>query len=229
MKKLVDNFDRIRELLTWENPGDYYYVQLILRKKDAATTFGNKNNSARLITTYQFFDIERFDLKRAEIIRLCESERCRAGINLNKRNEELITYELNCQLADRIRSKNFKGINGILNTANGAKINDEEEENELIFKGSTDKYWLLDCDSLEEYTVALRILNEVDLRPVGNKIIAVLPTYSGYHIITNRFDRQYFDNECRSILGKTVDIHKNNPVCLYYPEKDVEDETLSED
>lgn len=215
MKQAVDNFDRIAPLLHWENENEYYYCQLILRKKDGATTFGNKNNSARLIKSYQFFNIDQFLNKRTEIIEQCENFKCRAGINLNKRHEERVTYELLRQVTDRIITKNFKGINGILNTVNGAQT-------------STDKVWLIDCDSEAEYEDVVASLMDESIRPNdGPKILAVLPTYSGQHIITRRFDVQTFTrvmgekNLLRGVHAMHIpDIHKNNPVALYYPSKD---------
>lgn len=215
MKQAVDNFDLIAPLLHWENENEYYYCQLILRKKDGATTFGNKNNSARLIKSYCFFNIEQFLNKKLEIIEQCEKFKCRAGINLNKRHEERVTYELLRQLTDRIITKNFKGINGILNTVNGAQT-------------SSDKVWLIDCDSQEEYEDVLEALSSETVRPEGEKVLQVLPTYSGQHVITRRFDVQQFNflmskhNLKRGMpaMQHIPDIHKNNPVALYYPSKD---------
>lgn len=205
MKEAVNNFYQVAKLLTWEKPGDYYYVQLILRKKDGATTFANKNNSARLIKTYQFFNLEQFLAKEIEIIELCELCKCRAGINLNVRNEEAVAYKLLTNLAERISSRNFKGINGILNTTNGGVKSD-------------DRIWLIDCDSEDEYYAVRNVLSDETLRPLEHKILAVLPTYTGKHIITRTFDRETFDKNLH-IHGVAVDIHKNNPAALYYPSK----------
>lgn len=202
----VNNFEQIAPLLKWEEVGDYYYVQLILRKKDGATTFGNKNNSARLIKTYCFFNLESFLRKEEEIIQLCDLFKCRAGISLNRRNEQRITVELLKQLADRIASYNYIGINGLLNTANGRQT-------------SQDRTWLIDCDTIDEHEKVLSILSLQDIKPLGNKVITALPTYSGHHIITNKFDVFHFNQACK-VAGVNVEIHKNNPVALYYPEKE---------
>ncbi|WP_159467934.1 hypothetical protein [Dyadobacter sp. 3J3] len=201
----VNNFQQIRSLLNWESDGDYYYCQLILRKKDGATTFGNKNNSARLIKTYCFFNFEQFDQKQDEIIQLCEEFKCRAGISLNKRNEERITLELLKQITERIISKNHIGINGILNSANGQQT-------------SKDRFWLIDCDSPEEMAIASQILSDESIKPDGNKILTTIPTYDGFHLVTNKFDVMYFNKLCQE-KGISVEIHKNNPVALYYPSK----------
>lgn len=204
MKHEVNNFKIIEPLLKWEQEGDYYYVQLFLRKKDQTTTFGNKNNSARLIKAYCFFSMEQFISKQEEIITLCNTFKCRAGINLNVRNEKEVAYELLENLADRLKSHNYKGINGILNTTNGAVK-------------SRDKFWLIDCDSEFEFKVIEEILNSKDLRPEGNKILAVLPTFSGQHIMTTRFDVMVFKKLLWDKNMVNVEIHKNNPFALFYP------------
>lgn len=205
MKQKVDNFDLITPLLKWEKPGDYAYCQVFLRKKDFTTTFGNKNNSARLIKSYCFFNEEQLFSKKEEITKLCDLYGARAGINLNIRNEEEVAYELLENLADRLKSKNYRGINGILNTTNGSVK-------------SRDKFWLIDCDSEEEFQSVTNILNSENIKPEGNKIISILPTYSAKHIITTRFDRKIFNEMCEKVNIK-VDIHSNNPTALYYPEQ----------
>lgn len=205
--KAVNNFSLVRPLLTWDNDGDYYYCQLILRKKDGATTFGNKNNNARLIKTYTFFNLDQFDKKQEEIIQLCELFHCRAGISLNKRNEKRIAMELLHQLSARLISDNFIGINGILNNANGRQT-------------SKDRFWLIDCDTQDEFDKVMYILQDESIRPIGEKVITTLPTYNGYHIVTGKFDVFHFNQLCNSANVK-VEIHKNNPVALYYPEKQI--------
>ena len=207
MKPEVNNIDLILPLLKWEKTGDYFYLQIFLRKVDNTTTFGNKNNSARLIKAYCFFNQEQILAKTEEIIKLCNLYKARAGINLNIRNEEEVAYELLENLADRLKSKNYRGINGILNTTNGSVK-------------SRDKYWLIDCDSEEEFNIVFEILNSETIRPEGNKIVAVLPSYKGKHVITKRFDRLTFNNLLVEKLGKTIDLHTNNPAAYFYPQQD---------
>lgn len=207
MKQRVDNFDLIYPLLEWKKEGDYFYVQLFLRKKDLTTSFGNKNNSARLIKSYCFFNLEQFKSKREEITKLCEFFKCRAGINLNIRNEEEVGFELLINIAERLKSKNYKGINGVLNTTNGSLK-------------SKDKFWLIDCDSSEEFLAVEDILQDVTIKPEGDKIIEVIPTYSGKHIITKGFDRNHFDQLLLKKYNLTVEIHKNNPTALYYSQQE---------
>jgi hypothetical protein len=48
------------------------------------------------------------------------------------------------------------------------------------------------------------------------KVIKVIPTKSGYHLITKRFDVMTF-NKIMSLQGDVPDIQKKNPTLLYLP------------
>lgn len=201
MKQEVNNFEKIYPLLNFQKEGDFYYIALILRKKDKTTTFGNKNNSARIIKTYNVYNLDYLKIKEQEIKTLCNVFGCRAGIYLNRRNDKEVAYEMNVRVSMRLQEKqyNFKGL---YDTCVGKVKSD-------------DKFWLLDCDSIEEYEKVKQVLSNESIKPIGNKIITTLPTYNGFHVVTNKFDRMTFDN----LLGDTkIEIHKNNPFCLYYPE-----------
>jgi len=51
-----------------------------------------------------------------------------------------------------------------------------------------------------------------NLRPEGPKVEVVIPTKSGVHLITKRFDVMEFKKQYPDI-----DIQKKNPTLLYYP------------
>lgn len=49
------------------------------------------------------------------------------------------------------------------------------------------------------------------IEPKGDKILAVIPTLNGVHLITKPFNLQKFKE-----LYPLIDVHKNNPTLLYY-------------
>ena len=49
-------------------------------------------------------------------------------------------------------------------------------------------------------------------RPIGQKVISIVPTKSGVHLISKPFDLQEFTKKYPHI-----DIHKDNPTNLYIP------------
>lgn len=197
----INNFKLISPFLKWENKGDFYNIQLLLRKVDGTTTFGNKNNSARLIKSYHFYNLEQLLQKEKEIIQICELFGCRAGINLNPVNNERVAKVLNVHLAERILSGNFEGITGILKGAIGSCVN-------------SGKHWLVDVDDKKDLKTTISNIKKCRSE-YENIIKLVLPTYKGFHLITERFNREQFSK----LSKEHVDIHDNVLGALYYPNK----------
>ncbi len=84
-----------------------------------------------------------------------------------------------------------------------------------------EKRWIVDIDMKSEEAL-LKIMKLVNsCRPEGNKIYATIPTKSGYHLITGRFDVMTF-NKIMSLQGDVPDIQKKNPTLLFLP-KSLED------
>ena len=79
----IDNFDLIEENLKFESNDDFYFLQVIQRKKDGNVT-GRGNNGARLIKAYYIHSIDYLEEKKQKIIELCQSNNARAYIHLNK-------------------------------------------------------------------------------------------------------------------------------------------------
>jgi hypothetical protein len=217
---MVNNFNIIRPLLDWGGELDFYTVGLILRKKDQTTTYGNKNNSARIIKMYYFFEQNQFDEKEVEIKALCEEFGCRAGIYLNRRNLKDMAYDMQIMLAQAIHDGSYRRILGLFDTVVGTKQ-------------STDKIKFLDCDSQQEYNVIKRLLQDPGLRPYDtDKIIAEIPTNSGMHVVVKRFDVDYFKKLIAAEPDFIFDYDHSeqcvNPTALYYPIKNDIDKAARE-
>ncbi len=202
---MIDNFDLIETLLKFENEDEFYFLQVIQRKKDFEV--GQKrlgrNNNNRLIKAYYIYSVEQLESYKTEIVKLCELFNARAGINLNRRNQKDVAIKCLEILAIALRKNDeFKGVSKIYNSACG-------KEN------STDKLWIIDIDDKYEFdSLGYEMVNylNTELKPEGEKIIAKIPSKSGYHLITKRFDRQSF-----SKIYPHLEIHTNNPTNLYIP------------
>jgi hypothetical protein len=72
--------------------------------------------------------------------------------------------------------------------------------------------WIVDIDDKDEKELAKTIAILDETRPEGNKVEAVIPTKSGYHLITKRFDVKSFSEKYPEI-----DIQRKNPTLLYFP------------
>lgn len=193
---MIDNFKQIRELLSFNNPNWFYFVQIIQRRKEVED-LGSNN---RTIKTYYIDSLEHFDKRKEEIIGLCNYFNARAYIHLNPRNWHQICLQSIKHNAELIISEQFKGIKSQLNTVIGQY-------------GATGwrKTWIVDIDIKDEAFIQ-ELIHKINQRQpvdITNKIIARLETKNGCHLITYPFDTRNWDN--------SVEIHKNNPTNLIIP------------
>lgn len=192
---MVDNIKPIRDLLTFPDDDTFYFLQILRRKKDNED---NKSN-AMVMGQYSITSLSDFDYNVPLIKAICDSTNSRAYINLNPRSIELAALKTNTKIGKQLENKSYISVKNAYQSVCGS----------LGIKKGCKKTWVIDCDEMTlEETKDLGESFKEKL-PVGNKIKAVLPTHSGYHLITSPFD-------CRNISISTKEIHKNRPTLLYY-------------
>lgn len=226
---IIDNFKIFREHLTFENAKkfdpntgnievindtyDRYIVQILQRSKDMKQ-FG-ASTSNRLIKTYEISSLDYFDKKEAHIKDLCRQNCARAYILPQVRS----TYDC---LKEMIKI----GVDNLENPT--IKFQHILRSCMCSMHRSRAKRWILDLDndSMTEYLVNMsncpagqRIWNvESVLKLVQDNLSAcgkdpnsayVVPTKSGFHIITEPFDLQkaykkcnmMFEGEQKKVIG----------------------------
>lgn len=204
---MVNNFELIKPLLTFNSENEFYFVQILQRKKDNPDGYMGSNNSSRLIKAYYINSIEKLNKYTNEMIHFADYFNARVGINLNKRSYYKTAFNTLKIVAEQMHNKNFSAIPNAWNKACG------------VFNGG-DRIWLLDVDKLQEYT---QYKGEEDRytqidylvnnsKPYGHKCIARVPSKNGYHLLVNAFDSREFVKRFPEI-----EIHKNNPTNLYIP------------
>ena len=198
---MTDNFNLIRKLLTFDDKNEFYFVQVIQRKKDhGSKKVSGSNNNSRLIRAYYIYSLEEFDFIKPEVIELCKVYNARAGINLNKRNARtaaLLTVKKTIEL---IIHEEYAHVQRAYNTVCGQI-------------SSKDKFWLLDVDGPGRDLNTMVQIIEKECDPKGEKkFVAVIPSKNGAHLITTSFNSKTF-----SEYYPDVEIHKNNPTNLYIP------------
>jgi len=194
---MIDNFEQIGKLLTFDNNNEFYFVQVIQRKKDHKESNKRlgRNNNARLIKAYYIYSKEQLEEYKEEMIKLSEIFNARIGINLNKRHNRKVALEMMEQLAHCIKSENYF-VSRLYNSCCG-------------MVHSKDKLWILDVDGEIPLTLDYMINS---IQPMGDKIVAKIPTRNGIHYITKPFNSMEFKKHFPQI-----EIHKNNPTVLYIP------------
>lgn len=193
---MIDNFELIASLLKFPNDDIYYHLQIIRRGKDHP----NLPAANRTIKAYFITDVNDLNFYKQEIKDLCKFFEARAYINLAPKSIRKTTMLQLKYLAQRTYEDDFQKIWKSWNTC-AVKIKGEESR------------WVVDIDfSLEKMIYWWDIKEYINEKcePVGNKIISIIPTKNGNHLITIPFNIKQFKEKYPDI-----DVHKNNPTLLY--------------
>ena len=196
---MIDNLGQIKQLLNFENEGDFYMLYVFKRKKDQPEGERDNHQSVRTIKTYCVDSIEYLEKRYDEIKQLCEMFKARAYIHVQKQNHKDVSLEMMMSLAERIK--------------NGQHIQKGLFDSVVGQIKTNEKRWIVDLDTQDEDEV-VRMTKVINItRPEGDKVKCIIPTKNGYHFITDRFDVSQFSN-----VYPDVDIQKKNPTLLFLPE-----------
>ena len=196
---MIDNKEQIKSLLNFSEPGDFYMLYVLKRKKDQPVGERDNHQSVRTIRTYCIKSTEQLDARWEEIVMMCEMFKARAYIHVQKQNHRDVSLNMMVALAQRIQDGNLEQ-QSLFDSVVG-QIKTQE------------KRWIIDIDCTDWHAVTevSQFINS--LRPEGQKVEAVIPTRNGYHLITAKFDVKTFSEKYPEI-----DIQKKNPTLLYYPD-----------
>lgn len=203
----VDCFEQIKKLLTFESTDDFYFLQILQRKKENPQLGSN----SRVIKNYYIKSIQNLNDKYDEIKALCDLFNARASLRLNKRSFEKIGFKTLENIANTMQNREYVHLSKSYDRACGL-LNNEKN-----------KKWIVDVDKNEIIWLE-QIINSIKpCEPLGEKIIVQLPTKSGVHLITKPFNIMQFKEKFRRELEEykvgeiKIDIHKDNPINLYIP------------
>lgn len=195
---MINNLDIIKPLLNFTDEGDFYMLYILKRKKDQPKEERDNHQSSRTIKTYCIDSLDYLDSKYEEIIQLSELFKARAYIHIQKQNHKDVALDMMMLLAERIKNGQHNQKNLFESVVGKVK--------------RMENRWIVDIDDKDEKELAKTIAILDETRPEGNKVEAVIPTKSGYHLITKRFDVDMFRKSYPQ-----VDIQKRSPTLLYFP------------
>lgn len=195
---MINNLDIIKPLLNFTDEGDFYMLYILKRKKDQPKDERDNHQSSRTIKTYCIDSLDYLESKYEEIIQLSELFKARVYIHIQKQNHKYVALDMMMLLAERIK--------------NGQHNQNNLFESVVGKSKRMESRWIVDIDDKDEKELAKTIAILDETRPQGNKVEAVIPTKSGYHLITKRFDVDMFRKSYPQ-----VDIQRKNPTLLYFP------------
>lgn len=198
---IVNNIELAKNLMLFESEDDFYFLQVIQRKKENPQLGSN----SRVIKEYYLKSYENLLDRYDEIKLLCQVFNARAALRINKRSFEQTAFKTLTNIANTMQNKEYRNIKSSYSRACG------------LLTRAKPKKWLIDIDEAD-----LRLKNTIieaieNSRPFG-KILMEVPSKTGVHLITLGFDIGQFENNLEDALGAnapTIDIHKDNFINLY--------------
>lgn len=217
----IDNFDIFRKHLTFKEKTDRYIIHILRRPKDLVKCPEMKdigaNEHQRLLRTYYIDSLEYFDKKISAIKELCTTNKARAYILPQVRNNYECLLSLGEKVLETIRLGNFS-----------AKPEHLLRSAYCEYHKSRDKQWILDLDEKEmtesiyvkkSTEVEKKIWTPDEVMSLVKKNLAscgkdpesayFVKTKSGCHIVTTPFNLQDAFKECSLLFsGERKDVDK---------------------
>lgn len=212
---MTDNFKLIKDFIQsqWGGQFDsftdaFYIVEILGRAKDNANIISHKFKS------YYINNMEDFDKYEQEIKTLCDSLQMRAYVSVNHKSKRHVTLNTMAEYANRIAQDNIDKPYSLFDSC-AAKYVERADQLWIIDVDKDDAdYYSLNApmtveDIVDDY---IKIIESCEPK---KKVVTVIPTKSGRHIVTHPFNTVEFCNKaphCKCMEGL---IKKNNNTLLY--------------
>lgn len=202
--KEVDNFDIIESLMSFNNQNEFYFVQIIQRKKDGNVA-QMSSNGYRTIKTYYIYSLEQLEAKKEKIKELCVHNNARAYIHINKRNASEVALHCIREYAKLVSQGNAYQGYRVYDSACG-----------FCRATGYKPTWIVDVDTKDPKKLQDYINVITTCRGREDRIQKIIPTLHGFHILTSGFDLEQFRQELALLQMPDVDVQKDSPTLLYY-------------
>jgi hypothetical protein len=194
---MTNNIEIITPLLDFKTKDDFYYLQILQRKKENSELGAN----SRVIKNYYITSIDYLNKVYDEIKTLCTIFNARAMLRLNKRSFHNVAFKTMVNIANVMINQDYFNIKSQYDKACGQGHNDNN------------KTWILDIDGeMNRKVNEMIIYIERECQPDGNKFITIIPSKNGSHIITKPFQLDKFKQ-----IYPLIDVQKDNPTNLFIP------------
>lgn len=195
----IDNFNKIHNILDFSNPEDFYFVQVLKRRKDNH----DSEKDVKVVRSYDINSSEDFEKLIPSIKEKCLNNNARAYINLNKKNYRKVAHKMIDIVNKNIYDERYKECSNAFYKAIGnTKRKGNSEENKLM---------IVDIDVIDFKLIlgVVRAIQSLHSRINQNKkdgedfsIKEIIRTVNGCHIVTNPFDVKEFNKIKESLRKK---------------------------
>lgn len=210
---MTNNFEIIRDFLVTQfsrlsgceysaKVDTFYNVVLIGLKKDNPLVIGK-------VKSYTINTIYDLDAYQQEIITICDALKVRAYISANGKSHKQVTLNAMVEYTNNIAQDRFNNSRGIYDSV-AAKFTDR-----------TKQLWIIDVDKDDSFDKSVDELTDLYIKIIESckpykKIVTVIPTKNGKHIITHPFDSSDFYLKIGDLVKLGSNLIKENDMTLLY-------------
>lgn len=219
---LVDNSKYIRKFLLkeltseCENKEFYKFDAMVRNKDDRSNTYIKNHKGSFLLHSWLISTVEQYDKYIDEMIALCDATGARLYMTLDRKSTQSMAIKLADYANDLLKSMVRKNIVSTKNIFN--VMNSLTSKKELSVHSSRKLLFDIDTDNWDEVDDLIDILMPISLAETGT--VYILRSPNGWHVITNRFNRDLI-----SITNENIDIKENALTIVYFnKEEEVESE-----
>lgn len=195
---VVDNFEAVADMLIFDNPDTFYWVQAIERKKD-----NPGSGPSRIRAEYIIYSTEQFYKLKPELIKISHTYNARIMIWVNRRDMQELAIPMTKLTLSYLESHQCSALPYVFRRVCGQHP-----------KKGIKHLYIVDVDCKNE-TYLNKIVSLI--KECGKvEIEQLLPTVKGFHVICTGFNVELFNMKTDEAgLGK-VDVQKDNPTLLFY-------------
>ena len=199
---LIEQFSYLSGCVYSTKVDAFYNVVLIGRKKDNPLVIGK-------VKSYTINTIYDLDTYQQEIITICDALKVRAYISVNYKSHKQVTLDAMVEYANDIAQDCFNNSRGIYDSV-VAKFADRSKQ-----------LWIIDVDKDDSFDKSVDELTDLYIKTIESckpykKIVTVIPTKSGKHIIAHPFDSSDFYLKIGELVKLGSNLIKKNDMTLLY-------------
>jgi len=203
---VINNFQKFQNILDFQSEDDFYLLQIMKRRKDNP----EMDKGTKIIDEVYIDNLEFYQRKQEDWIKLANEQNARVTIKLNKRSYRKCAFKSLVDITKKIELGQFRACRHSFKNMAGKH------------KAPGSKFWIVDIDNVEKgFDIDNFVANlSVPQLPLRDVAVSILPSRTGYHIISKPFDLKKFNDWYRpptNPKATKIEIIKDGCTNLYIP------------